>query len=270
MDKIYLKDIEIFANHGVFQEEKNLGQKFILSLELSLDFSEAAKNGDLTGSVHYGELCHNVEKVFTEENCDLLETLVYKVGEYVLNTYEIVREVKVLLKKPWAPINRHLEYAAVETTIARHKAYIALGSNIGDKNQYIETAIEKIDELVSTKVTKKSELLVTEPWGNTDQEEFLNGVIEVETYLSPKELMAHLLRIEKELDRKREIKWGPRTIDLDIVLYDELVSSDSFVVLPHPLMHLREFVLKPLCEIAPYALHPLYNKRIFQLLEELK
>ena len=132
MDKIYLKNIEIFANHGVFQEEKALGQKFILSLELSLDFHKAAKDGDLSASVHYGELCHNVEKVFKEEVCDLLETLVYKVGDYVLDTYEVVKEVKISLKKPWAPISRHLDYAAVETTIARHKAYIALGSNIGN------------------------------------------------------------------------------------------------------------------------------------------
>lgn len=270
MDKIYLKNIEIFANHGVFQEEKILGQKFILSLELSLDFHKAAKDGDLSASVHYGELCHNVEKVFKEEVCDLLETLVYKVGAYVLDTYEVVKEVKISLKKPWAPISRHLDYAAVETTIARHKAYIALGSNIGNKEQYIRSAIEKINELEGTKVKKESKLLVTKPWGKEDQEDFLNAVIEVETYLKPKELMAELLRVESILERKREIKWGPRSIDLDIILFDDLVSNDEFVVLPHPLMHLREFVLEPLCEIAPYAIHPLKNKRAFELLEEIK
>lgn len=270
MDKIYLKNIEIFAGHGVFQEEKTLGQKFILSLELSLDFSKAAKDGDLTASVHYGELCHNVEKVFTEEVCDLLETLVYKIGTYILDTYEVVKEVKVFLKKPWAPIGRHLDYAAVETTIARHKAYIALGSNMGDKEQYVKSAIKKIGELAGTKVTKESQLLLTEPWGKEDQEEFLNAVIEVETYLKPKELMSKLLKIESILERKREIKWGPRTIDLDIILFDDLVSNDEFILLPHPLMHLREFVLQPLCEIAPYAIHPLKNKRAFELLEEIR
>ena len=270
MDKIYLKNIEIFANHGVFQEEKTLGQKFILSLELSLDFSKAAKNGDLSASVHYGELCHNVEKVFNGEVCDLLETLVYKIGAYVLDTYEVVKEVKVSLKKPWAPIGRHLDYAAVETIIARHKAYIALGSNMGNKEKYIRKAIEKISELEGTKVTKESELLVTKPWGKEDQEDFLNAVIEVETYLKPNELMAELLNIESLLERKREIKWGPRTIDLDIILFDDLVSNDEFVILPHPLMHLREFVLQTLCEIAPYAIHPLKNKRAFELLEKIK
>ena len=100
MDKIYLKDIEIFANHGVFKEEKNLGQKFILSLELSLDIKETAKTCDLTKSVHYGELCHKVIEVFQEESLDLIESVVNKVANFILDNYSMVNGVKVLLKKP--------------------------------------------------------------------------------------------------------------------------------------------------------------------------
>lgn len=270
MDKVYLNNVELFGNHGVFKEEKILGQKFILSLELSLDFSGAAKKGDLSKSVHYGELCHNVERIFQEKSYDLIETVVYKIGYYILNEYEMVREVKVLLKKPWAPIGRHLEGAAVETVIARHKAFISLGSNIGNKLKYLNSAIEKIENLEGTNVTKKSDFIETEPWGYLEQEGFLNGVIEIETFMTAKELMTSLLEIEKELDRVRDIKWGPRTIDLDIILYDNLISDDDFIILPHPRMHMREFVLEPLNNIAPYAIHPLKNKRIFELLEELK
>lgn len=270
MDKVYLKDIELFGNHGVFQEEKTLGQKFILSLELLLDFTAAAKNGDLSQSVHYGELCHKVESIFQEKSYDLIETVVYKIGYYVLSEYPIVKEVKVFLKKPWAPIGRHLDYAAVETTVKRHKAYICLGSNIGDKDKYLNSAIEHIEELEGTTVTKKSDFIKTEPWGNLEQEDFLNGVIEIETFLTAEELMENLLKIEKDLDRVREVKWGPRTIDLDIILYDDLISNNEFVILPHPRMHLREFVLKPLTEIAPYAIHPLKNKRVFELFEDIK
>lgn len=270
MDKVYLNNVELFANHGVFKEEKILGQKFILSLELSLDFSAAAKKGDLSQSVHYGELCHKVEGVFGEKSYDLIETVAYKIGYYILNEYQVVKEVKVFLKKPWAPIGRHLDYAAVETTVKRHKAYICLGSNIGDKSKYLNSAIEKIEEIEGTKVTKKSDFVTTEPWGYIEQEEFLNGIIEVETFVNPEELMGNLLRIEKELDRVREVKWGPRTIDLDIILYDDLISNNEFVILPHPRMHLREFVLEPLNQIAPYAIHPLKNKRIFELLEDIK
>lgn len=267
MDKIYLKDIEIFANHGVFQEEKTLGQKFILSLELSLDIKEAAITFDLTKSVHYGELCHKVVEVFQEESLDLIESVVNKVASFVLDDYPMVKAVKVLLKKPWAPIGRHLDYAAVEITRERHTAYIMLGSNMGNKEENFKNAMKKIEEVNGIKISKVSSFIVTEPWGNQNQEEFLNGAIEVKTYLTPRELMRELLRIENELGRVREIKWGPRIIDLDIVLYDDIVSNDEFVILPHPLMHLREFVLKPLNEIAPYALHPLKNKRIFELLD---
>ena len=216
MDKIYLKNIEIFANHGVFQEEKTLGQKFILSLELRLDFSKAAKNGDLSASVHYGELCHNVEKVFNGEVCDLLETLVYKIGAYVLDTYEVVKKVKVSLKKPWAPIGRHLDYAAVEINRERHIAYISMGSNMGNKEENLNNAVKKLEEINGVKVSKVSSFITTEPWGNENQDEFLNGALKIETYLTPKELMTELLRIESELGRVREIKWGPRVIDLDI------------------------------------------------------
>lgn len=266
MDKIYLKDIEIFANHGLFKEEKILGQKFILSLELSLDIKECAITQDLTKSVHYGELCNKVIDLFQSESIDLIETVVDKIAKFVLDNYSVVNEVKVLLKKPWAPIGRHLDYAAVETTRARHKAYVTIGSNMGDKEENFRKAINKINELDGTQISKTSSFIITEPWGNENQDEFLNGALEVKTYLTPRELMKELLRIESELGRVREIKWGPRIIDLDIILFDDIVSNDEFVIIPHPFMHLRDFVLKPLNEIAPYALHPLKNKRIFELL----
>lgn len=267
MDKIYLKDIEIFANHGVFQEEKTLGQKFILSLELSLDIKEAAKTYDLTKSVHYGELCYKVIEVFQEESLDLIESVVNKVANFILDNYLMVNGVKVVLKKPWAPIGRHLDYAAVEINRERHFAYISMGSNMGNKEENLNKAIKKLEEVNGIKVSKVSSYITTEPWGNENQDEFLNGALKLETYLTPRELMTELLRIESELGRVREIKWGPRVIDLDIILFDDIVSNDEFVIIPHPLMHLRDFVLEPLNEIAPYAIHPLKNKRVFELLD---
>ena len=160
MDKVYLKDIEIFANHGVFQEEKVLGQKFILSLELSLDFKESAVNNDLTKSVHYGELCHKIEEVFKEESCDLIETVVDKIAKFVLEEYKIVKEVKVLLKKPWAPINRHLETAAIEIERKWHKAYISLGSNMGDKEKNLKEAIENLRNKKYINITSRGDMKI--------------------------------------------------------------------------------------------------------------
>lgn len=270
MDKLYLKDVEIFANHGVFKEEKSLGQKFILSLELDLDLCEAAKSCDLSKSVHYGELCHNIEKEFQKESYDLIETAAEKIAEYVLYNYNLVYGVKVLLKKPWAPIGRHLDTAAIEIYRKWHKAYISIGSNIGNKEENIKNSIEKLKEYKEIDVTKVSSIIETEPWGYEEQDSFKNSAIEIRTFLNPKELMTILLTIEDEMKRERIIRWGPRIIDLDIIFFDDYVTSDEFVTIPHPRMEDREFVLAPLNEISPNLIHPLNKKRVFRMLEEIR
>lgn len=270
MDKIYLKDVEIFANHGVFGEEKRLGQKFILSLELSVDLSKAAKNFDLNASVHYGELCHGIEREFQKESYDLVETAAEKVAEYTLFTYPQVKEVKVTLKKPWAPIGRHLDYAAVEVDRGWHEVYLSIGSNMGDKLENLNNAIEYLKANKYIEVLKVSDFIETEPWGYEEQEGFLNGAIKLKTILNPYELMDELLSIEIKMKRERIIKWGPRIIDLDIIFFDDLVLDDEKVTLPHPRMEEREFVLEPLSKIAPNKIHPLLGKRVFRLLDEIK
>ena len=270
MDKIYLKNVEFFANHGVFQEEKNLGQKFILDIELTLDLRKAGVTGDLTKSVHYGDLCHGIEKVFKEKSYDLIETAAEKVAEYVLLNYELVNSVKIKLKKPWAPIGRHLDYAAVEIERKWHRAYLSIGSNIGDKEKNLNEAIEQLRKDENIEVLEVSAFLKTEPWGVLEQDDFLNGALIIKTLLNPQELMKKLLDIELEMKRERIIKWGPRIIDLDIIFYDDLISDDDFVTLPHPRMEEREFVLIPLNEIAPNKLHPLLKKPVFRLLQNLK
>ena len=151
-----------------------------------------------------------------------------------------------------------------------HKAYIALGSNIGEKEENINIAIEKIKSNKEIKMIKKSTIIETEPWGYENQDSFKNAVIEVNTILNQRELMALLLDIEKDMKRERIFRWGPRVIDLDIIFYDDLVTSDDFVTIPHPRMEEREFVLAPLNEIAPNMIHPLNKKRVFRMLEEIK
>ena len=270
MDKIYLKNVEIFANHGVFKEEKTLGQNFILDLELTLSLEEAGRTGDLTRSVHYGELCHGIEKEFVKESYDLIETAAQKVAEFTLYNYPLVKEVKVTLKKPWAPIGRHLDYAAVQIERGWHEAYLSIGSNIGNKEENLHRAIELINSYKEIEVEKVSSFLVTEPWGYLDQEKFVNAALKLKTILSPQELMKVLLDIEQEMKRERIIKWGPRIIDLDIIFYDNLVLEDELVTVPHPRMEEREFVLKPLSEICGNKVHPLLKKRVFRLLEDIE
>ena len=131
-------------------------------------------------------------------------------------------------------------------------------------------AIEKIKSNKEIKRIKESTIIETEPWGYENQDSFKNAVIEVNTILNPRELMALLLDIEKDMKRERIFRWGPRVIDLDIIFYDDLVTSDDFVTIPHPRMEEREFVLAPLNEIAPNMIHPLNKKRVFRMLEEIK
>lgn len=269
MDKMYIKGLELFAFHGVFEEEKRLGQKFILSLEIDLDLKSAAKTGDLSKSVHYGELCEKIEEEFKRESYDLIETAALNIADFILDEYKMINSVKVFLKKPWAPIKKHLDTVEIMIERKRHKAYIGLGSNIGNKENYLKEAINRMCTEKNVEIKKQSSFIVTKPWGYLEQEDFLNAVVEIETILEVEELMDLLLEIELEFSRRREIKWGPRTIDLDILMYDELISSNEKVILPHPRMQEREFVLKPLNEIAPYLIHPVLNKRVFTLLEEL-
>lgn len=149
-------------------------------------------------------------------------------------------------------------------------AYIGLGSNLKDRMRNLSEATELIEENSKIKVLKRSSVYQTEPVGVKDQPDFLNMVLEVETALSPSELLDFLQDVEKKMRRKRERKWGPRNIDLDLLLYENKVMSSAKLTLPHPRMHLRKFVLIPLAEIAKDKVHPTLKKSITELFEDLK
>ena len=270
MDKMYIKDLEVYAYHGVFKEEKTLGQSFLISLELFLSLREAGITDDLTKTVHYGELCHLVEEEFKKESYDLIEKATEKLAEFILLKYDLVKRIKVKVKKPWAPIGKPLKYAAVEVDRKWHTAYIGIGGNMGEKEKNVKVALELINNSYHTQITKTSKFYETKPMGYLKQEDFLNCAIEVKTLLMPLELIRFLLSIEKELKRERVIRWGPRTIDLDVLLYDNIISSQEEIILPHPRMQDRMFVLEPLCDIAPYVIHPILNKSIIQLKKEIE
>ncbi|EJO5348846.1 2-amino-4-hydroxy-6-hydroxymethyldihydropteridine diphosphokinase [Clostridium botulinum] len=150
-----------------------------------------------------------------------------------------------------------------------HTAYVAFGSNMGEKENYIKKALEKIEEK-GIKIIKVSPIYETEPYGVLDQDSFLNGMVKIETNLTPEDLIKKLLYIEKQLDRVRERKWGPRTIDLDIIFYDDLIINKENLIIPHKDMENREFVLKPLCDIDENLIHPVLKKSVKQLYDELK
>lgn len=152
-------------------------------------------------------------------------------------------------------------------------AYIGVGSNIGDRIGYVQQAHCLLNDTEGIKILESSSLYETEPVGFKDQEWFINAVLKAETDLSAEELLQQCLRIEKQLGRIREedsIKNGPRTLDLDILFYDNKVISNKILEIPHPRVHKRAYTLVPLLELDENFVHPLFNKNISKLYDELE
>lgn len=148
-------------------------------------------------------------------------------------------------------------------------AYIGIGSNQGDKYKNCILAIEAISTCEKNHLLQQSSFYLTEPWGYRDQDDFINLAIELKTSFSPLKLLYFLQGIEKKLARDKKGTWGPRTIDLDILFYNDQKLESPQLTLPHPLLHKRGFVLFPLKEIAPYLIHPIFNKTISQFFDSM-
>jgi dihydroneopterin aldolase/2-amino-4-hydroxy-6-hydroxymethyldihydropteridine diphosphokinase len=150
-----------------------------------------------------------------------------------------------------------------------HKAYIAIGSNMGEKEKYLQEAIAGLAEHEQIIVTQTSALITTEPYGGVEQDSFLNGMLEIKTLLTPHELLDYLHELEQKAGRERIVRWGPRTLDLDIVFYDKMIFEDDVLIIPHVDMENRDFVLKPMVELNPNFRHPILQKTMKQLLDAL-
>ncbi len=269
MDTIIIKDLETFGYHGVFEEEAFLGQKFIVTAELFLDTRKAGKTDDLQDSLDYGVACQLIKKIVKTERYQLIERLAEEIANQLLLTFNLLQGVDITVKKPWAPVLLSMDTVAVRISRRWHKAYLSIGSNLGDKEGHLDFAIDQLNALPDTKVTAVSDFIVTEPYGNVDQDDFLNGALEIQTLKTPEELLESLMSIEKQAGRERLIHWGPRTLDIDILFYDDVIVMTEDLKIPHVEIPKRQFVLEPLAAIAPYHIHPVYRKAVVELLEEL-
>ncbi|MEO7212763.1 2-amino-4-hydroxy-6-hydroxymethyldihydropteridine diphosphokinase [Mucilaginibacter sp.] len=147
--------------------------------------------------------------------------------------------------------------------------FLLLGTNLGNRELFLQEAIMHIEQLVAP-VTKASSVYETQSWGKTDQPDYLNRVITLQTNLTARHVLEKILAIELLMGRKREEKWGSRIIDIDILFYGDAVINEPGLIVPHPELHNRRFTLEPLAEIAPEFMHPLFTKNILTIKSELK
>lgn len=270
MDKIKIEKLTVFGKHGVYPEENMLGQKFEVSLVLYTETRKAGLTDDLECSINYGDVCHFVQKFFAENTFQLIERVAEKLAEELLLRYDRLQNVDVKIEKPWAPIALPVQNVGVEITRGWHRAYVALGSNLGDKKAYLDEAVEKLQKHPHCQVQQVADYIQTEPYGGVRQDVFLNSALELKTLLEPQELLELLNQIEAEAGRERSVHWGPRTLDLDILFYDDRVIDTPSLHIPHIDLHNREFVLTPMVQLAPWHRHPVCNRTMKQLLDDLK
>ena len=268
MDHIKIQNLEVYGNHGVFPEEKTLGQKFLVSADLYTDVRQAGMTDDLSKSIHYGQVCRQIYSFMKENSYHLIEAAAEHLARRLLLTWERLSLVRLEIKKPWAPIGLPLDTVSVEITRGWHQAYIGLGSNLGDKKGYLDKGIKRMEQEETIRVEKVSSYLETAPYGEVKQDNFLNGGVRIRTLKTPGELLCFLQDVEKEAGRERTLRWGPRTLDLDLWFYDDQIIDTEDLTVPHPDLQNRDFVLRPMMELAPYYRHPVFGKTIRQLWEE--
>lgn len=270
MDQIIVEELQVYAYHGVYQQEKEEGQNFYVSVILDTDTRAAGLSDDLELSTNYGEVCRFLYTFLREHTYSLIETAAERCAEALLLTFPRVKQVTLELKKPEAPIR--IPFGSVSVKIVRgwRRAYLACGSNMGDRKAHLDAAVQALREDQKCRVLRVSDWMETTPYGTVAQDDFLNGALSIETLYTPEELLEVVQEIERREKRERKEHWGPRTLDLDILLYEGRVLDTERLTVPHRDMQNRDFVLKPLAQIAPYERHPVLGKAVVELLEEVE
>ena len=279
-DRIELRGLTVRGNHGVFDFEKREGQDFVIDVTLHTSVKRAAATDDLAETIHYGELAEDVAGIVENNTFDLIETLAERIADHCLSLCE---HVEVVVHKPSAPIQRTFDDvrirverdrrtssvgeavttgSAVPATAASDggetAAYLNLGANLGDAADTLDQAVAALDRHPDITVTARSSLFRTAPWGGVEQDDFLNLGVLVSTTLPAAELLSVAQGIEVACGRTRELRWGPRTLDIDLIRFGdeeaELRSQTLRLTLPHPRAHERAFVLAPWAELVGDAL----------------
>ena len=239
---------------GVLPHERESMQPLQIDIDLEVDLSEAGVTDNLADTANYGAISEAIADVVRTSSDTLLERLAARIADRVLH-FDHVEVANVLVTKLRPPVPEDLVSSAVRIVRsrvdmrvpARHRAIVALGSNLGDRAAYLRFGLDKLSNVIA-----QSQVFETDPVGGPDnQGPYLNMVAVVDTDLDPFAMLRRLLQIEAEAHRVRIERWGPRTLDMDLLFYDDYTITSEELTLPHPRYGERRFVLEPLSEVAP-------------------
>ncbi len=256
-DLIRLAGVRGRGFHGVFEHERRDGQEFVVDVELEADLSWAGQSDALADTVNYGEIGALALAHIEGQPLDLIEALAERIAADVLGQHRLVDEVRVTVHKPQAPVG--VPFGDVTVTVTRRRApvpvVIAVGANLDNPAAAVTSAIERLTGLLTQ--VRASSVIDTEPVGGPEQPAYANAVVVGRTRWSAPRLLRALHEIEAEAGRVRAVRWGPRTLDLDLIQWgipgtdSEWLSPGPALLLPHPRAHERGFVVRPWLEADP-------------------
>lgn len=252
LDLIHMEGFAVHGLHGVLEDEKRDGHTFLVDCRLQVDTRSAGRDDDLLRTVSYADVAEIVHRVISSPSVDLIETLAARIAEQTFAAHPLVRAMTVRINKPTAPIDMEFRTVAIEITRQAPPvlAVLAVGSNMGERTEYLRLALADLDAADGVEVLAGSDLIETDPVGGVEQADFLNGAIAVRTTLSPWQLLDLAQHIEQRAQRERIVRWGPRTLDVDVITWGDLQLDDPQLTIPHPRAHERAFVLQPLISLA--------------------
>lgn len=256
MDRILIDDLRVLTVIGALPHEREIAQPIRIDLSIGLDLRDAGLSDELDDTVNYGLVSERVSDLVGTSKYVLLERLAAEVADLVLG-FDRVEEVDLTITKLRPPIPNPVESTAVRIVRTRaeanvpplrsREAIVALGSNLGDRESFLRHAIRELGNVV-----EMSQVFETEPVGGPDaQGAYLNMVVKVDTSLDPYAFIRRCQRIEASALRQRMVHWGPRTLDVDLLFFDDVRIQSEELTVPHPRINQRRFVLTPLSEIAP-------------------
>lgn len=269
-DYIKITNMRVYAYHGVLPEEKENGQEFFLNAKVYVDMRKAGLTDDLEDTLNYDRLCVFLQEIFKEKTFDLIEAAAEYTVQEIMRFFRPIQAMELEVRKPHAPVTYPPEDLSITIYREWHKVYLSIGSNYKNARGYINEGMHYIKEIRAVKNVRRSELVITKPYGPVEQDNFTNLCVEMETYLHPEELLVYFHKIEDYFERDRSIKWGPRPFDVDILFYDNWVYDSETLRIPHVELQNRMFVLDPLSQIVPYLRHPITGKTVAEMKAELE